>query len=40
VGAGVGHARSSVHAPNENIRLADYIEGIKYIGELMKRFGG
>ena len=40
VGAGVGHARSSVHAPNENIRLADYIEGIKYVGELLRLFGG
>ena len=40
VGAGVGRARSSVHASNENIRLADYIEGIKYIGELLRRFGG
>jgi acetylornithine deacetylase/succinyl-diaminopimelate desuccinylase-like protein len=38
--AGVGHAASNIHAPNENIRLTDYIEGIKYIGELIRRFGG
>ena len=37
---GVGHAGSNIHAPNENIRLTDYIEGIKYIGELIRRFGG
>jgi len=37
--AGVGHAGSNVHAPNENIRLDDYFEGIRFIGELIRRFG-
>lgn len=37
-GVGVGHAQSRIHAPNENIRIDDYIQGIKYIGELIERF--
>ncbi len=37
--AGINYPRSKVHAPNENIRLADYLEGIKYMGELIRRFG-
>jgi len=28
VGSGVGYAHSNNHAPNENIRIADYIDGI------------
>jgi acetylornithine deacetylase/succinyl-diaminopimelate desuccinylase-like protein len=28
---GVGYAGSNVHAPNENIRIRDYIEGIRYL---------
>ena len=35
---GVSHAQSRMHAPNENIKIADYIQGIKYIGELIERF--
>jgi len=37
---GVSHAQSRIHAPNENIKIADYIQGIKYIGELIERFAG
>ena len=37
--AGIGYPGANVHAPNENIRLADYFEGVKYIGELIQRFG-
>jgi acetylornithine deacetylase/succinyl-diaminopimelate desuccinylase-like protein len=37
--AGIGYPGTNVHAPNENIRLADYFEGIRYIGELIWRFG-
>lgn len=37
-GMGVSHAQSRIHAPNENIKIADYIQGIKYIGELIERF--
>ena len=39
VSAGIGHAGSSVHAPNENIRLKDYFEGIRFVGELIRQFG-
>jgi acetylornithine deacetylase/succinyl-diaminopimelate desuccinylase-like protein len=37
-GAGTGYAGSSVHAPNENIRIADLIEGIKHIAVLLDTF--
>jgi acetylornithine deacetylase/succinyl-diaminopimelate desuccinylase-like protein len=37
-GMGVGHFGSSIHAPNENIRLADYVEAIKYTGEFIRLF--
>jgi len=37
--AGVSYPGAKVHAPNENIRLDDYFEGIRYIGELIQRFG-
>ena len=36
--AGVGHAKSQAHAPNENIYLADFILGIKHICLVMDRF--
>jgi acetylornithine deacetylase/succinyl-diaminopimelate desuccinylase-like protein len=36
--AGVAHADSRLHAPNENIYLQDYFEGIRFIGELIHRF--
>jgi acetylornithine deacetylase/succinyl-diaminopimelate desuccinylase-like protein len=37
--AGVAHADSRLHAPNENIYLEDYFEGIRFMGELIHRFG-
>ncbi len=37
-GAGTGYYDSQAHAPNENIRLADFIEGIKHIAVLLKEF--
>ena len=36
--AGVGHARSQAHAPNENIYVTDFIKGIKHICLIMERF--
>ena len=36
--AGIGYPGANAHAPNENIRLSDYFEGIRYIGELIQRF--
>ncbi len=40
VGTGVGHARGSNHGPDENIRLADYVQGIKHIALVLERFSG
>lgn len=36
--AGVGHARSQGHAPNENIYVDDFVRGIKHICLIMERF--
>jgi acetylornithine deacetylase/succinyl-diaminopimelate desuccinylase-like protein len=36
--AGVGYAESNLHAPNENVCLEDYFEGIRFVGELIRRF--
>ena len=38
VGAGVGHAASRSHSPNENIRLEDLRQGIKHIALLLEEF--
>lgn len=38
VSVGVGHSRSNTHAPNENIYLDDFFDGIKLIAAVMKRF--
>ncbi len=35
---GCGWSGSHVHAPNENIRLADFIEGIKVFGRMLEAF--
>ena len=37
--AGVANANSRLHAPNENIYLQDYWEGIRFVGALLDRFG-
>ncbi|MFL5761795.1 MAG: M20/M25/M40 family metallo-hydrolase [Thermomicrobiales bacterium] len=36
--AGVGHPRSNAHAPDENIYVDDFIQGIKQICLIMDRF--
>jgi acetylornithine deacetylase/succinyl-diaminopimelate desuccinylase-like protein len=36
--AGIAHTNSSLHAPNENIYLQDYFEGIRFVAELIHRF--
>jgi len=36
---GVGHAGSGAHAPNENIRLKDFILGIKHTAHVIARMG-
>ena len=38
VSVGVGYVGSHIHAPNENIRIEDFIQGIKYIGHLLHLF--
>jgi acetylornithine deacetylase/succinyl-diaminopimelate desuccinylase-like protein len=40
IGSGVGYAHSNAHAPNENIRVADFVDGIKHIAMVMHLFGG
>ncbi len=36
--AGVSWHDSHVHAPNESIRIADFVEGVKVIGRLLEQF--
>jgi len=36
--AGVSYTGSNVHAPNENIRMDDYFDGIRFIGELIEQY--
>jgi acetylornithine deacetylase/succinyl-diaminopimelate desuccinylase-like protein len=36
--AGIGYAGTHAHAPNEHIRLDDYWQGQKFIGEFIKAF--
>jgi acetylornithine deacetylase/succinyl-diaminopimelate desuccinylase-like protein len=36
--AGIGYADTREHAPDENIRMSDYWEGMKFIGRLMDNF--
>lgn len=38
VGFGVGNETSMVHAPNENIRVNDYINGIKFAATIIDEF--
>jgi acetylornithine deacetylase/succinyl-diaminopimelate desuccinylase-like protein len=37
-GAGTGYYDSKNHAPNENIRIADFVEGVKHIAVLLDEF--
>jgi acetylornithine deacetylase/succinyl-diaminopimelate desuccinylase-like protein len=37
--AGIGYPGAQVHAPNENIRLEDYLKGAKHIARILKVFG-
>lgn len=39
LGAGTGWVKSGAHAPNENIRIHDYYQGVAHIMELLKAFG-
>ncbi len=37
-GGGVGYSESGAHAPNENIRIKDYIRSIKFVATLITSF--
>ncbi len=37
-GGGVGYPGSNIHAPNENIRIKDYVNSIKYIAALISSY--
>jgi acetylornithine deacetylase/succinyl-diaminopimelate desuccinylase-like protein len=37
-GAGTGYYDSRAHAPNENIRIVDFIEGVKHIAVLLEEY--
>ncbi len=37
--AGVGYAGSNAHAPNEHIRIKDFVAGTKYIAALLEALG-
>jgi acetylornithine deacetylase/succinyl-diaminopimelate desuccinylase-like protein len=39
VGTGVGYSHSNNHAPDENIRIADFVDGIKHIAMILHLFG-
>jgi acetylornithine deacetylase/succinyl-diaminopimelate desuccinylase-like protein len=39
VGTGVGYVATRIHAPNENIRIADFERGIIYAYRLFEQFG-
>jgi acetylornithine deacetylase/succinyl-diaminopimelate desuccinylase-like protein len=38
VSTGVGNAESNNHAPNENVVIADFVQGIKHIALIMESF--
>jgi acetylornithine deacetylase/succinyl-diaminopimelate desuccinylase-like protein len=40
IGTGIGYAHSNNHAPNENVRIADFIDGIKHIAMILHLFAG
>jgi acetylornithine deacetylase/succinyl-diaminopimelate desuccinylase-like protein len=40
VGTGIGYAKGNSHGPNENIRISDYIQGIKHIALILERYAG
>lgn len=40
IGSGVGYAHSNNHAPNENIRISDFVDGMKHIAMVLHLFGG
>jgi acetylornithine deacetylase/succinyl-diaminopimelate desuccinylase-like protein len=39
-GAGVGYPESRAHAPDENIRIGDFILGTKHVAAILDGFAG
>ena len=39
ISLGVGYSGARIHAPNENIRISDFRNGIRYMAALMTRMG-
>ncbi|OGO62958.1 MAG: hypothetical protein A2029_04415 [Chloroflexi bacterium RBG_19FT_COMBO_47_9] len=39
ISLGVGNANSRIHQPNENVRVEDFLLGIKFIAALLERLG-
>lgn len=39
VSAGIGYPGGQAHAPNENIRIADLVKGIRHTARMVERFG-
>jgi acetylornithine deacetylase/succinyl-diaminopimelate desuccinylase-like protein len=37
--AGIAHADTRIHSPNENSKLQNYYDGMRYIGALLNEFG-
>ena len=40
VGFGSGNAGSANHAPNENIKITDYLDHVRAFGRFLHLFGG
>ena len=39
VAAGIGYPGSNAHAPNENIRLDYFLQGVKHTARIVEAFG-
>lgn len=37
--SGVGYSGSQIHAPNEHIRIEDFLRGMKHIAAVVHRLG-
>lgn len=40
VGVGISNPESRVHGPDENIRVSDFLDGIKFMALVLERFAG
>jgi acetylornithine deacetylase/succinyl-diaminopimelate desuccinylase-like protein len=40
VGTGIGYSGGNSHGPNENIRINDFVQGIKHMALILERFAG